>query len=87
MFLDRAAEEQRSTVYTAVAAELRMNYEIITKKSGTTSIIRSNELLILLQLQQEIYFAIQYKKRQIQAPGTTFSDFGDDVGVEGHGNC
>ena len=27
VFLDRAAEEQRSTVYT-VSAELRMNYEI-----------------------------------------------------------
>ena len=36
MFLDRAAEEQRSTVYT-VAAELRMKYKIIRKKTGTTS--------------------------------------------------
>ena len=30
----------------------------------------------------------QYKKRQIQAPGATFSNFGDEVEMEGgHGNC
>ena len=34
------------------------------------------------------YTWLQYKKRQIQAPGTPFSIFGDDVGMEGgHGNC
>ena len=31
VFLNRAAEEQRSTFYTAVAAELRMSYEIMLK--------------------------------------------------------
>ena len=34
------------------------------------------------------YAWLQYKKRQIQAPGTTFSTFSDEVRLEGgHGNC
>ena len=34
------------------------------------------------------YARLQYKIPQIQAPGTTFSIFGDEVGMEGdHGNC
>ena len=34
------------------------------------------------------YTRLQYKKRQIQAPGTTFSTFSDGVRLEGgHGNC
>ena len=34
------------------------------------------------------YTWLQYKTPQIQAPGTTFSFFGDEVGVQGgHGNC
>jgi len=30
---------------------------------------------------------LQHEKRQIQAPGTIFSTFSDDVRLEGHGNC
>ena len=34
------------------------------------------------------YSWLQYKKRQIQAPGTTFSTCSDEVSMEGgHGNC
>ena len=33
------------------------------------------------------YTWLQYKKPLIQAPGITFSNFSDEVGMEGHGNC
>ena len=33
------------------------------------------------------YTWLQYKKWQIQVPGTAFSNFSDEVGMEGHGNC
>ena len=34
------------------------------------------------------YTWLQYKKRQIQVPGTTFSNFSDEVEMEGgHANC
>ena len=34
------------------------------------------------------YTWIQYRKRQIKAPGTTFSSFGEEVAMEGdHGSC
>ena len=34
------------------------------------------------------YTWLQYKKRRIQAPGTTFSVFGNEVGMKGgHENC
>ena len=42
----------------------------------------------LLFLPSKTYTWLQYEKPQIQAPGTTFSSFGDEVWmVGGHGNC
>ena len=33
-------------------------------------------------------YLVQYEKTQVQAPGTTFSTFRDEVRLEGgHGNC
>ena len=75
VFLDGAAEEQRSTVYT-VAAELWMNYEV--KKIWYDESVRTSSWSFY---SSEKYTWPQYKKRRIQAPGTTFSNFSDKVGM------
>ena len=59
--------------------ELRLRNKSLKKKTGTYEC----EFYI-----SEKYTWLQYEKRQIQAPGTTSSTFGDEVGMEGgHGNC
>ena len=73
MFLDRAAEEQLSTLYTVVA-ELRMSNQIIKKK--WYEYVRSKKNAWL-----------QHEKPQIQASGTTFSIISDEVRLEGHLSC
>ena len=78
VFLDRAAEEQ-STFYTDCWC-YRATYELPNDNwyhTSSCSLYSSKKCTWL-----------QYKKRQIQAPGTTFSTFSDEVRLEGgHGNC
>ena len=74
--MGRAAEEQPSTFYTAGAAELCMSYvryKALKKKTGTYEYEFYSS---------RIYTWLQYDKPQIQAPGSTFSYFGDEVWME-----
>ena len=86
--MGRAAEEQRCTFYTADAAELCMSYEtnhkiVKKKKRGTDEYVRNKYEFY----SSKTYTWLQYNKRQIHVPGTTFSNFGDEVWMEGHENC
>ena len=83
VFLGRAAEEQRSTFCTADATELCMSYVTNHMKIKNTYVH-----IYEYMFYSKKYTWLQYKKRQIQTPGTTFSNFGNEVGMEGgHGNC
>ena len=78
--MGRAAEEQRCTFYTADAAELCMSYvtnhKIVKKKKrGTDEYVRNKYEFY----SSKTYTWLQYNKRQIHVPGTTFSNFGDEV--------
>ena len=73
-------EEKRSSVAGASTVGLKGEREPIFEKRvlGTSTYVVSSKK----------YTWLQYKKRSIQAPGTTFSTFSDEVRLEGeHGNC
>ena len=99
VFMDRAAEEQRSTFYTADAAELcasyllnNISYLVQNKiKSGTYEHVRSTYEHVRSTYEYEFYSSkniLGYSTRnENHAPGTTFSNFGVEVWMGGHGNC
>ena len=76
VFLDRAAEEQRSTFYAdccCCRATHELPNHLVRAPSRSTAVKKC--------------LTTEYKKRRIQAPGTTFSTFSDEVRLEGgHGS-
>ena len=58
------------------------------RKGEQESRFLKNEYELSLLFSSKKYTSLQYKKPPIQAPGTTFSTFSDEVPLEGgHGNC
>ena len=81
VFLDRAAQEQRSTFYTGCCCratyELANHFLKLVRRTSSCSFYSSKE-----------YTWLQYKKSQNQVPRTAFSTFDNEVRLEGgHGNC
>ena len=51
-------------------------------------VFKTSTRYVLYVVSSKKYTWLQYEKRQIQAPGTTFSTFSDGVRLEGgHGKC
>ena len=72
MFLDRAAEEQRSTLYTAVAPELR-TYEPPHK---------SFKIIGTITYELKNYLATVVQETIYSSAWNHISNFGDEVGME-----
>ena len=82
LFSDRAAEEQRSTVHT-VAAELRIKYEIIRKKYGTTSTYERARVHSTAVTNILGYSPRNGKFKRLEP----YFQISNDEGMEGYGNC
>ena len=88
VFLERVAAEQRSIFYTAVAVEPRATKISLKRQINVGNLVSGVTRVRACSFYSSKKHAwLQYKKPQIQAPGT-FSSFSDKVRLEGgHGNC